>query len=152
MRQTAEYLRAHTGADERVQTYGMDPYVLFLAQRRSATPYIYSYDLNADAALAGGDGGRPNTAQANAIRRIRATHEADLFTRVTAEAPAAFVFFDEAPLLSSADAWDDFEEHCPRTAEWVEDHYRETARFGHDRVWLREDKADQAEEAASPSK
>ena len=53
LRQTAAYLKAHTRPDERVQLYAMDPYVLFLAERRSATPYIYLYDLNADAALAG---------------------------------------------------------------------------------------------------
>jgi len=141
MRETAAYLRAHTESSDRVQTYGMDPYVLFLAERLSATPYIYAYDLNADAALAGGDGARPTPAQEDVIRRVRDAHEADLYARVTAAPPAAFVFFDAAPLLSSADAWDDFEVHCPRTAAWVDAHYRETARFGHDRVWLREDRA-----------
>ncbi|HSY20695.1 MAG TPA: hypothetical protein VK841_01190 [Polyangiaceae bacterium] len=140
MREAAAYLRAHTESSDRVQTYGMDPYVLFLAERLSATPYIYAYDLNADTALAGGDGARPTPAQKDGIRRVRDAHEADLYARVTAVPPAAFVFFDGAPLLSSTDAWDDFEVHCPRTAAWVDAHYRETARFGHDRVWLREDR------------
>src|ERR1019366_10387569 len=45
MRQAAAYLRAHTREDDRVQVYAMDPYVLFLAGRLSATPYIYAYDL-----------------------------------------------------------------------------------------------------------
>ena len=31
LRQTAAYLREHTRSDDRVQVYGMDPYVLFLA-------------------------------------------------------------------------------------------------------------------------
>ena len=53
MRQTAAYLRAHTRPEDTVQVYGMDPYLLFLADRRSATPYIYAYDLDADAALTG---------------------------------------------------------------------------------------------------
>ena len=141
MRETAAYLHVHTQANDRVQTYGMDPYVLFLAQRLSATPYIYAYDLNADAALAGGDGARPTPAQEDVIRGVRDAHEADLYTRLTAAPPAAFVFFDDAPLLSSTDAWDDFEAHCPRTALWVETHYRESARFGHDHVWLREEAA-----------
>jgi hypothetical protein len=141
MRETAEYLRAHTESSDRVQTYGMDPYVLFLAQRLSATPYVYAYDLNADAALAGGDGARPSPTQEDGIRRLRDAHEADLYARVTAAPPAAFVFFDDAPLLSSADAWEDFEAHCPRTALWVAARYRETAHFGHDHVWLREDRA-----------
>ncbi len=42
MRQTAAYLRGHTGPDDRVQIYGMDPYLLFLAERMSATPYLYA--------------------------------------------------------------------------------------------------------------
>ena len=54
---------------DRVQIYGMDPYVLFLARRLSATPYIYAYDLNADAALGGGTGGRPDDAQVDHIQR-----------------------------------------------------------------------------------
>ncbi len=137
MRETAAYVRAHTQANDRVQTYGMDPYVLFLAERLSATPYIYAYDLNADAALAGGDGARPTPAQEDVIRGVRDAHEADLYARLMASPPAAFVFFDNAPLLSSTDAWGDFATHCPRTALWVETHYRETARFGHDHVWLR---------------
>jgi hypothetical protein len=142
MRQTALYLRAHTRADDRVQTYGMDPYVLFLAERLSATPYIYAYDLNADAALAGGSGGRPTATQAATITAIRAAHENDLQARIEARPPAAFVFFDGAPTLSEADAWEDFDQHCPSVATWVRSHYRETARFGHDHVWLRIDLAD----------
>jgi hypothetical protein len=141
MRQTAKYLREHTASTDRVQIYGMDPYVLFLAGRLSATPYIYAYDLNADAALAGGTGGRPDGVQTERIRALRDAHEADFLARLTAHPPAAFVFFDGAPLLSQADAWDDFEEHCERAAEWVRARYRQTARFGHDRVWLRRDLA-----------
>lgn len=72
---------------------------------------------------------------------IQATHEADLQARIEARPPAAFVFFDEAPTLSQADAWEDFDQHCTRTADWVRSRYRETARFGHDRVWLRLDLA-----------
>jgi hypothetical protein len=139
MRQAAAYLKAHTAASDRVQIYGMDPYLLFLAERLSATPYIYGYDLNADAALAGGSGGRPDERQSAVIRGIRDAHEADLLARVVGRPPAAFVFFDGAPLLSTSDAWDDFEIHCPRSADWVRAGYRESARFGHDRVWLRKD-------------
>jgi hypothetical protein len=141
LRQTAAYLRAHTAPTDRVQTYGMDPYVLFLAGRLSATPYIYAYDLDADAALGGGTGAVPDEAQQAHIRSIRDAHEADLLGRVVAKPPAAFVFLDSSPLISLADAWDDFERHCPRASSWVGDHYRETARFGHNHVWLREDLA-----------
>ncbi len=141
MRQTASYLREHTGPDDRVQTYGMDPYVLFLARRLSATPYIYAYDLNVDAALAGGSGGQPTRTEAAAIRAIQAAHLADFRDRIVARPPAAFVFFDGAPTLSEVDAWDDFDRHCAGAAAWMRSHYRETATFGHDHVWLRLDLA-----------
>ena len=141
MRQTAAYLRAHTGEDDRVQLYGMDPYVLFLAERLSATPYIYAYDLDVDSALAGGTGGAPDDTQSERIRHIGAAHEADLLTRIEARPPAAFVFFDGSPLISELDAWADFVGHCERAAPWVRAHYRETARFGHDHVWLSKDRA-----------
>jgi hypothetical protein len=139
MRQAAAYLREHTAPGDRVQTSGMDPYVLFLAGRLSATPYIYAYDLDADAAIGGGTGGRPDDDQVAHIRAIRDAHEADLLARLDARPPAAFVFLDNSPLMTHDDAWDDFEEHCSTTAVWVHARYRETARFGHDHVWLRDD-------------
>jgi hypothetical protein len=139
MRQVAAYLRENTKPGDGVQTYGMDPYVLFLADRPSATPYIYAYDLNVDAALAGGTGGRPDEAQESRIRSIRDEHEADMLGRMIARPPSAFVFFDGAPLLSGLDAWSDFEAHCKASAAWVHLRYAESARFGHDHVWLRRD-------------
>lgn len=139
MRQAAKYLRDHTKPSDRVQTYGMDPYVLFLAGRASATPYVYAYDLDADAALAGGTGGQPDDAQSARIRQIRDGHETDMLARLQAQPPAAFVFLDSSPLLATADAFDDFEAHCARASAWVRAHYRETARFGHDHVWMRLD-------------
>jgi hypothetical protein len=137
LRQAADYLRRHTDPVDRVQTYGMDPYLLFLARRRSATPYIYAYDLNADAALAGGTGGRPNETQQAHILAIREANEADMLARLETQPPAAFVFIDGSPLLSEADAWNDFEEHCSKAASWVRARYRETASFGHDHIWMR---------------
>ena len=141
LRKTAVYLREHTSPGDRVQTYGMDPYVLFLAGRLSATPYIYAYDLDADAAIGGGTGGRPDDDQIVHIRALRDAHEADLLARLAARPPAAFVFLDKSPLMTRDDAWDDFEEHCPTAAAWVHGRYREAARFGHDHVWLRDDVA-----------
>jgi hypothetical protein len=141
LREAAAYLRQHTAPTDRVQTYGMDPYVLFLARRLSATPYIYAYDLNADGAIGGGTGGRPNDAEIDHIRALRDAHEADLLARLGARPPAAFVFLDTSPLLTRDSAWDDFQEHCPATSAWVSAGYRETARFGHDHVWLRADLA-----------
>jgi hypothetical protein len=151
LHQTADYLRAHTKPEDRVQTYGMDPYVLFLAERQSATPYIYAYDLNVDAALAGGTGGHPDSAQVKSIRAMRDAHEADMMLRLEAAPPAAFVFIDGSPLLSVSDAWDDFEAHCPRSAPWVRARYRQASRFGHNHVWLRADLA-QSEPPAPPER
>jgi hypothetical protein len=141
LRQAADYLRSHTEPSDRVQSYGMDPYVLFLARRQSATPYIYSYDLNVDAALLGGTGGRPDSTQAAHILTIREANETDMLMRLESSPPAAFVFIDGSPLMSRTNAWDDFEEHCARTAAWVRPRFREVARFGHDHVWLRLDRA-----------
>jgi hypothetical protein len=139
LRQAAAYLRASTRPGDGVQTYGMDPYLLFLADRPSATPYIYAYDLNVDAALTGGTGGRPDEAQAARIRSIRDQHEADMLAKLRARPPAAFVFLDNAPLLSQSDAWSDFETHCEESAVWVRARYDESARFGHVHVWLGRD-------------
>jgi hypothetical protein len=154
MREAARFLRDSTRDDETVQTYGMDPYDLFLAGRASATPYIYAYDLDADAALGGGTGGHPDVAQSERIRALRDDHETDMLRRLVSRPPAAFVFLDGSPLLSHADAFDDFEAHCGRSAVWVRAHYVEAARFGHDHVWLRRDRAPAAEpgdEETSPS-
>jgi len=145
LRQTATYLRAHTSTNDTVQTYGMDPYVLFLAERMSATPYIYVYDLNSDAALGGSwmpTGIRPDIQQGEKIREIVASHEADMFARLEKNPPAAFVFFDGAPLTSEDSAVSDFTKHCANTAPWMLTHYRQTAVFGQDQIWMRNDLAD----------
>ncbi len=140
MRQAAVYLNEHTKPTDKVQMYAMDPYLLFLAERKSATPYIYAYDLNADAALAGSwmrRGLHPTEEQAEKIRALRDEHEADLLARLKKDPPAAFVFIDNAPLLTYDDAFVDFKIHNPDAAAWVEERYRETAAFGEDHVWLK---------------
>jgi hypothetical protein len=150
MRQTAEYLRAHTRTDDTVQVYGMDPYLLFLADRRSATPYIYAYDLDADAALTGSslpEGLHPTWEQAERIRALRDAHERDFLARIEAAPPAAFVFMDRSPLISEDDdAWLDFADHNPTSAPWVHEHYKQTAAFGDDCVWMRRDLAEGMDE------
>lgn len=154
MRETAQYLREHTSPTDRVQEYGMDPYLLFLAQRKSATPYIYAYDLNVDTALTGSDlpeGLHPNGQESNRIRAIRDAHEDDFLARLKAEPPAAFVFMDKAPLMTEdADAWLDFAEHNPSSAAWVTERYKQTAVFGDDRVWMRRDRAEGMAEVTRP--
>ncbi len=139
LRQGAQYLAAKTPPDARVQTHGMDPYILFLARRRSATPYIYAYDLNVDTALDGGWWAHPTEAEAERIKRMRDEHEADMLGRLRKSPPAAFVFIDGAPLLSYRVAWDDFNHCCKASADFVTEHYRETATFDEVHVWLRKD-------------
>ncbi len=139
MRQAAWYLRANTPQDARVQMYGMDPYMLFLAGRRSATPYIYAYDLNADAALDGGWSNHPTDGEAFQIRLARDAHERDMLARLHAAPPAAFVFVDHSPLVSYAAAHEDFEHCCADTARWLASRYHERATFGPYHVWMRND-------------
>ncbi len=144
MRDAAEYVATRTTRDDRVQTYGMDAYLLFLAGRRSATPYVYAYDLNADAAIHGSfdpDGLRPTAEQVERIRAMRDEHVRDLAARLERSPPAAFVFVDGSPLMSSQDAVADFSAHCPEAAVWLAAHYRQTADFDGIRVWLRDDLA-----------
>jgi hypothetical protein len=151
MRETADYLKKHTKPTDRVQLYGMDPYVLFLAQRMSATPYIYAYDLNVDAALAGGllpepVGLHPSFEESARIRALRDAHEKDMMATLEKDPPAAFVFLDRSPLITWQDAWQDWTEHnAPETTAWVREHYRETEAFGDEHVfhvWMRRDLAD----------
>jgi hypothetical protein len=143
MRETARYLREHTLPTDRVQEYGMDAYLLFLAERESATPYIYAYDLDVDAALYGSDlpeGLHPDGRESQRIRDIRDAHERDFLARLEGAPPAAFVFMDRAPLMTEdEDAWKDFVTHNAKAAPWVAEHYKQTAIFGDDRVWLRRD-------------
>ncbi len=144
MRDAAEYVAARTAPDDRVQTYGMDAYLLFLAGRKSATPYIYAYDLDADAALHGSfdpGGLEPTAEQAERIQAMRDEHARDLLRRLENAPPAAFVFVDRSPLMSSEDAVADFSEHCPDAAAWLSSRYRQTADFEGIRVWLRDDVA-----------
>jgi hypothetical protein len=129
----------------------MDAYVLFLAHRKSATPYIYAYDLNVDNALHGSfdpGGLQPTTTEAARIQAMRDAHVSDLFARVERKPPAAFVFIDRSPLMTHVDAVEDFSVHCPEVAVWLTEHYRQTADFDGIRVWLRDDLARQAEERA----
>lgn len=142
LRKGAEYVRDKTSADARVQVYGMDPYLLFLAQRRSATPYIYAYDLNAAAALEGGWSSQPTELDTARINAARDAHEADMLARLKDKPPEAFVFIDRSPLITYQDAWEDFQHACPKSAEWVQATYRQTKALGEVHVWLRNDLPD----------
>lgn len=151
MRRAAAFLQANTPSDARVQTYGMDPYLLHLAKRRSATPYIYSYDLSPSAALRGGEDLQPNEAQREVILAIRERHEDDLLARLEAAPPAAFVLIDVSPTMGSRDAREDLETWCPRTAEWLDLRYDLGAQIGAFRIYLPNEKlAHQSKAAATP--
>ncbi|CAN5879552.1 hypothetical protein BH11MYX4_BH11MYX4_26320 [soil metagenome] len=139
LNQAAAYLREKTSPTARVQMYGMDPYLLFLAQRKSATPYIYAYDLNNDAALDGGWSNKPTEGDLYRIRRARDQHEQDLLARLRAAPPEAFVFLDKSPLISYQDAWEDFRHCCSESARWVAATYHPARSFGDVHVWLRDD-------------
>lgn len=138
LRQAASYLATATSEDARVQVYGMDPYILFLAGRRSATPYIYAYDLNADAALEGGWSNRPTDAEQTVIKKKREEHELDMLARLRERPPEAFVFLDRAPLITYQEAWDDFRYACPTASRWVAENYHLARSFGDVHVWLRD--------------
>lgn len=147
-RLAAAYLRDHTAPTDRVQMYGMDPYVLFLAERMSATPYIYAYDLNSDAATSGAQELLDEPEASQAVARIAAmmdAHWRDLMTRLEASPPAAFVFLDKAPLVSWPDAFDDFQKHNAAAAAWISARYVESANFDGVHVWLRADLAARSE-------
>lgn len=135
----AAFLRANVAEKERIQVYGMDPYLLFLARRKSATPYIYSLDFDEDAPLGGASGGKPSAADADRIRAIvRRNREG--FGRAFREArPRAFATIDLAPFSYPSDGFQDFRKRCPEAAREVDAHYVQAGRFGAVRVWLRSD-------------
>jgi hypothetical protein len=141
LREAAAYIAAKTTPDERVQTYGLDPYILFLAKRRSATPILYDFELNVDAALRGGSGAKPSEEQRQALLAYRDGAEKLVLDRVQADPPAAFVFFDKAPFSYPEDGEQDFAAHCPQVYAWLDSRYASTIRFGAVRVRLRKDVA-----------
>ena len=105
----AAYVRDHTGPGDRVQTYGMDPYVMFLAQRLSATPYIYNFELDVDAALAGSPG-----PQDRAWMIASARDNAETSSSACGERPPARSSrWTSSPTLFPPDADAEFASHCP---------------------------------------
>ena len=141
LRDAADFVASRTRHDERVQTYGLDPYFLFLARRHSASPVIYDFELNVDAALKGGSGAMPSAADRAALLAYRDDAEELVLASVQATPPAAFVFFDRAPFSYPDDGEADFKAHCPKVAAWLEDRYVPAARFGTVRVRMRLDAA-----------
>lgn len=136
MRHAATFVREHTDPESRVQMYGMDPYFLFFAERRSASSFIYSFELNVDAAIEGGSGAKPSPADVDWLRALARTHEDQLIAQLEQRPPSAFVLIDRMPFTFPEDAVVDFEQHCPRAYAWMTDRYAPAARFHHVHVWL----------------
>ncbi len=136
---TADYVAKSTPPGSRVQTYGMDPYLLFQARRFSASPYIYAYDLNADAALNGAAETLPPGPKLDATRAVIETfareHGAHLLARLEAAPPAAFVFVDGSPLMSHESAVRDLLAHQPDVGRFVEQRYVQTYAAWHTHVF-----------------
>lgn len=139
MRQTADYLATHTPEDGTVQLFGMDPYLLFLSRRLSATPYIYSYDLNIDAAWNGASETLPepkNIAARDRVKEMGDAHAKDLLERVAKKPAAAWVLFDRAPLSSYDTAEEDLRRTRPELSAYLHERYEEQASFGGIHVFL----------------
>jgi hypothetical protein len=139
LRRAGWFIKGVTDPTDRVQTYAMDPYVLFFAERLSATPFLYNFEIDVDAALAGGSGGAPSEAERSWIREWGARNSASMTQLVMAHPPAAFVLIDDQPFAYAQDADADFHVHCPRAYEWMIANYARVRRFGAVRVWLRND-------------
>jgi hypothetical protein len=137
LHEAAAFAAERTRPNDRVQLYGMAPYFLFLAKRQTATPIIYSLPLNVDAALAVGSGATLSPAQRTELLAYRDATEQFVLQRVQTDPPAAFAFFDKAPFGHPNDAEEDFVDHCPRLAAWVNEHYQPTERFGTVRIRMR---------------
>ena len=139
LRDAARYLRSHTAASDRVQTYGLDPYLLFLARRQSASPVIYDFELNLDAALEAGTGASPSEAVRSKLFAYRDRAEKLVYDDVSASPPAAFAFFDGAPFSYPDDSEADFARHCPTIYAWLDSRYAPARKFGTIRVRMRKD-------------
>lgn len=139
LRRGAAFLDATTSPSDRVQLFGMDPYLLFLARRLSASPYVYSFELDVDASLSGGSAGKPAGSEQAWIAKTGEEHVREMQAAVEAHPPAAFVFVERLPFTYPPDSEEDFGEHCQTTWEWMATRYRRAAHLGGVRVWLRND-------------
>jgi hypothetical protein len=136
MRNAASFVRERTAADARVQTWGMDPYFLFLAERRSASSFIYSFELDVDAAIIGGSGAQPSPEDVEWLHSTARAHEDRMLAELESRRPAAFVFFDRMPFSFPTEAVANFSEHCPRAYAWMIERYAPAEHFHHVHVWL----------------
>jgi hypothetical protein len=144
IRRAAAFARAATPSDDRIQMYAMDPYFLFLAERLSASPYIYGFELNVDSALLGGRARKPSERDRAWLVETAKRHEREMLGALERRPPAAFVFIDNQPFSYPQDAAADFVTHCPDAYAWARSRYTPSRQFGKVRIWLRNDLIDAA--------
>ena len=125
--------------DDRVQTYGMDPYVLFLARAPLGDAVHLRVRPRRRRGARGLDRGPPRRRAGGAHPRPPRRARGRPPRAAASAAPRRPSSSSTArPSMTEKDAWEDFEGHCPaasglgRTSTTVE-----AARFGHDHVWLR---------------
>lgn len=146
----ARYVQRVTKPGDRLFLYGTSPYLLFLAERDTATCDLYPHQLNVDAAIDGRSpaqvyepGERLDEDRANELRRVRDRNARTMFAALQQRPPAALVFTDMEAFLSDPDSWRDFERQNPEPARWLAERYVEVARFGTTRVWLPRSRVEQ---------
>jgi hypothetical protein len=127
----AAYLKEHTKPTDRVLHWGIDPYVLFLAERKAATRYVITgWELNMTAALAGA--GTPE--RTKIITEHQAKHAKEFARELVAAPPAALVIIDG--LYWGPDGWIDLQKWCPEAGKFLSERYQETIRFGSARLFF----------------
>lgn len=127
----AAYLKEHTQATDRVFHWGIDPYVLYLAERKAATRYVVTgWELNMTAALAGA----ATPARTKIITAHQEGHAKELARELEAKPPAALVIIDG--LYWGPDGWADLQKWCPEAGKFLAERYKETVRFGVARLFF----------------
>jgi hypothetical protein len=137
--EVARVAEQRTAPTDRVFYYGIDPYTLFFARRRPASPYIISFLFNLDPALRAPpppDGVGPNETERNKIERFRELVGADLCRRVRANDPAAMIF-DQSPGNTGNDAVADVARVCPEIIDLLKQRYYPPLRLKSVRVYFR---------------
>jgi hypothetical protein len=135
----ADYLAQHTGPDDRVFYYGIDPYTLFLAQRRPAVPYPVSFVLNFAPALAKPPpplGAGPGDDARARILGLQPRVSGDACARLVARPPAAVVI-TSLPPNTGADAVGDVVKLCPAFRDLLDARYHLATTVDQTRVYLR---------------
>ena len=128
----AELLRAKTPREARVLYYGIDPYTLYLAERRPAIPQLVSFMVNFSVPTA-----RSTTTAAQRARivELERAAAADVCRRFRAHAPAAIVAATSPP-NTGPDAVQDLAHFCPEIGLALRDRYERIADIGGTAVFL----------------